>query len=114
LKQGINVLEHAGYSATPYVAICFAFQVICDACGYLVCQACLRKRRHVRDDRGVSIVKHVAGVDDFESAVATYWAACHRWPKAKITLRQEARIIHKSWEANRLAPCRANAGSTCV
>jgi len=34
--------------------------------------------------------------------VATYWAACHRWPKAKITLRQEARIIHKSWEANRL------------
>ena len=23
-------------------------------------------------------------------------------PKAKITLRQEARIIHKSWEANRL------------
>ena len=87
---------------TPYVAICFAFQVICDACGYLVCQACLRRRRHVRDDRGVSIVQHVAGVDDFESAVATYWAACHRWPKAKITLRQEARIIHKSWEANRL------------
>jgi hypothetical protein len=102
LKQGINVLEHAGYSATPYVAICFAFQVICDACGYLVCQACLRRRRHVRDDRGVSIVQHVVGVDDFESAVATYWAACHRWPKAKITLRQEARIIHKSWEANRL------------
>jgi hypothetical protein len=51
---------------------------------------------------GVSIVQHVAGVDDFESAVATCWAACHRWPKAKITLRQEARIIHKSWEANRL------------
>ena len=23
-------------------------------------------------------------------------------PKAKITLRQEARIIHKSWEANKL------------
>ncbi len=63
---------------TPYVAICFAFQVICDACGYLVCQACLRRRRHVRDDRGVSIVQHVAGVDDFESAVATDWAACHR------------------------------------
>jgi hypothetical protein len=73
----------SGYSATPYVAICFAFQVICDACGYLVCQACLRRRRHVRDDRGVSIVQHVAGVDDFESAVATDWAACHRWTEGK-------------------------------
>jgi len=26
-------------------------------------------------------------VDDFETAVATYWTACRPWPKAKITLR---------------------------
>ena len=25
-----------------------------------------------------SIMQHVAGVDDFERAVATYWAACRR------------------------------------
>jgi hypothetical protein len=50
------------------------------------------------DDQGNSIMQHVAGVDDFETAVATYWAACRRWLKAKITLRQEARIIEKSRE----------------
>jgi hypothetical protein len=32
-------------------------------------------RIDVWDDRGDSIVQHVAGVDDFETAVATYWAA---------------------------------------
>jgi hypothetical protein len=35
--------------------------------------------------------------DDIEAAVATYWAACRRWPRAKITLRQAARIVHKNW-----------------
>jgi hypothetical protein len=44
-------------------------------------------------------MRHIAGVDDFETAVATYWAACRRWPKAKITLRQGARVVHKSWES---------------
>jgi hypothetical protein len=55
-------------------------------------------RVDIWDDQGTSIMQHVAGVDDFETAVATYRAACRRWPKAKITLRQEARIIEKSWE----------------
>jgi hypothetical protein len=54
-------------------------------------------RIDVWDDRRDSIVQHVAGVDDFETAVATFWAACRRWPKAQITLRQGARIIEKSW-----------------
>jgi hypothetical protein len=40
----------------------------------------------------------VAGVDDFEVAVATYWATCRRWPKAKITMRQAARVVHRNWE----------------
>jgi hypothetical protein len=40
------------------------------------------------DDTGDSIVEHVAGVDDFEVAEATYRAAVARWPAARITLRQ--------------------------
>jgi len=35
-----------------------------------------------------SIVEHVAGVDDFQVAEATYRAAVARWPAARITLRQ--------------------------
>jgi hypothetical protein len=52
-------------------------------------------RVDVWDGAGDSIVEHVAGVDDFETAV--YWAAVRRWPKAKITLRQGARVVMKNW-----------------
>jgi hypothetical protein len=52
-------------------------------------------RIDIWDDHGDSIERHVAGLDDFETAVAAYWTACRRWPKAKIALRQEARIIAK-------------------
>jgi hypothetical protein len=45
-------------------------------------------RIDIWDDAGDSIVEHVAGVDDFEVAVVTYWAAVRRWPLARITLRQ--------------------------
>ena len=41
----------------------------------------------------MSIVEHVAGVDDFEVAEATYRAAVARWPRARITLRKGARVI---------------------
>jgi hypothetical protein len=34
--------------------------------------------------------------EDFEEAVATYRAACQRWPDAAITLRQGARVIEDS------------------
>jgi len=44
----------------------------------------------------VSIVEHVAGVDDFEVAEATYRAAVARWPRARITLRKGARVIEDS------------------
>jgi hypothetical protein len=44
---------------------------------------------------GNSIVEHVAGVDDFEVAEATYRAAVARWPAARITLRQGARVVMK-------------------
>jgi len=43
-----------------------------------------------------SIVEHVAGVDDFAVAEATYRAAVARWPAARITLRQGARIVYES------------------
>jgi hypothetical protein len=41
------------------------------------------------DDTG-----HVAGVDDFEVAEATYRAAMARWPAARITLPQGVRVVH--------------------
>jgi hypothetical protein len=53
-------------------------------------------RVDIWDDTGDSIVEHVAGVDDFEVAVATYRAAVMRWPTARITLRQGARVIEDS------------------
>jgi len=42
---------------------------------------------------GESIVEHVAGVEDYDVALATYHAACKRWPGTPITLRQGARVI---------------------
>jgi hypothetical protein len=53
-------------------------------------------RVDIWDDAGDSIVEHVAGVDDFEVAEATYRAAVAHWPKARITLRQGARVIEDS------------------
>ena len=38
-------------------------------------------------------VEHVADVDDLTIALATYHAACKRWPHKAITLRQGARVI---------------------
>ena len=43
-----------------------------------------------------SIVEHVAGVEDYQIALATYRAACERWPGTPITLRQGARVIEDS------------------
>jgi hypothetical protein len=53
-------------------------------------------RVDIWDDTGDSIVEHVAGVDDFEVAEATYRAAVARGPAARITLRQGARVIEDS------------------
>jgi hypothetical protein len=43
---------------------------------------------------GKSIVEHVAGVEDYEIALATFRAACQRWPGIPITLRQLVRCNH--------------------
>jgi hypothetical protein len=45
---------------------------------------------------GESIVEHVAGIEDYQVALATYRAACERWPGTPITLRQGARVIEDS------------------
>ena len=45
---------------------------------------------------GESIVEHVAGVQDYQLALATYRVACERWPGTPITLRQGARVIEDS------------------
>jgi hypothetical protein len=36
---------------------------------------------------GESIVEHVAGVEDYQVALATLRAACQRWPGTPIMLR---------------------------
>jgi len=43
-----------------------------------------------------SIVEHIAGVEDFQVALATYRAAVERWPGGAIMLRQGARVIKDS------------------
>ena len=45
---------------------------------------------------GESIVEHVAGVEDYQVALATYGGACERWPGTPITLRQGVRVIEDS------------------
>lgn len=55
-----------------------------------------RHRIDMWDAAGDSIIEHLAGVDDFGVAVATYRAAVARWPKEVIMLRQGARLVHDS------------------
>jgi len=42
------------------------------------------------------MLEHVAGVEDYQVALATYRAACERWPGTPITLRQGARVFEDS------------------
>jgi hypothetical protein len=43
-----------------------------------------------------STTEEVASVEDFLLAMATYHAACRRWPQARITLRQRGKVIEDS------------------
>jgi hypothetical protein len=47
-------------------------------------------------DDGQYILEHLAGVENLIVARAAYRAACERWPKARITLRQGARVVEDS------------------
>jgi hypothetical protein len=53
-------------------------------------------RIDIWDDDGSKVVDHVAYIDDFELAEATYQAAVKRWPNARVILRQGARTVHDS------------------
>src|SRR5262249_18389252 len=53
-------------------------------------------RVDVWDANGESIVEDIAGVEDYQVALATYHAACQRWPGIPITLRQGVRVIEDS------------------
>jgi hypothetical protein len=43
-----------------------------------------------------SIVEYVAGVEDYQVALAAFRAACERWPGTPITLRQGARELSRT------------------
>jgi hypothetical protein len=55
------------------------------------------------DADGENVIEHLAGVEDLQVAMATYLAACQRWPETPITLRQgtrnheHARVRRFSW-----------------
>ena len=49
-----------------------------------------------RLDPSGNVVQRVADVDDLAVAVATYEAACKRWPGNCFTLRQGSRVIADS------------------
>jgi hypothetical protein len=49
-----------------------------------------------RLDEAGELFEHLAGVEDFELAVAIYRAAVARWSDARIMLRQGARVVHDS------------------
>ena len=59
----------------------------------------MKDRQHFKhridmwDAAGDNILEHLASVEDFDVAMAAYHAACLRWPTARITLRQGARIL---------------------
>ena len=51
------------------------------------------------DATGDTLMEQIASVGDhLLVALATYRAAVQRWPHAKITLRNRARVIEQSWE----------------
>ena len=47
---------------------------------------------------GENPIEQIATVGDYLVALETNRAAVRRWPAAKITLRNRARVIEKTWE----------------
>jgi hypothetical protein len=45
---------------------------------------------------GESIVEHVAGVEDYQVALATYRVACEHWPGTPHHIAAGARVIEDS------------------
>jgi hypothetical protein len=55
-------------------------------------------RIDVWDSEANNVVEHLAGIEDHMMAFAAYCAAIAAKPKEKITLRQGARVVMKSWK----------------
>ena len=64
-------------------------------------RSCVVRPRRYRHNN--SILDYVAAVADFAVARAAYRAACRRWPEAKITLRQGARVMERNWSTSEAA-----------
>jgi hypothetical protein len=47
------------------------------------------------DDTG-EILEHLGGIEDYLIAAQLYQVAVKRWPKARIQMRQEARVVYDS------------------
>jgi hypothetical protein len=47
---------------------------------------------------GENLMEQIAAVGDYLVALETYRAAVKRWPKDKITLRNRARVLERSWQ----------------
>jgi hypothetical protein len=61
----------------------------------------MKKRTHFAHrvdmlDSGGELLEHLAGVEDYELAETTWFAAMKRWPKARVILRQGARVVKDS------------------
>jgi hypothetical protein len=50
------------------------------------------------DATSENLVEQIAAVGDYLVALQTYLAAVRRWPGAKITLRNRAMVLERSWE----------------
>jgi hypothetical protein len=50
-------------------------------------------RVDIWDDTGDSIVEHIAGVEDYQVALATYRAACERWPGTGARVIEDSRRL---------------------
>jgi hypothetical protein len=55
-------------------------------------------RIDIWDMAGDNVVDHLAGLDDYLMAVAAYRAVAENRPSEKISLRQGARIVLKTWD----------------
>ena len=71
-------------------------------------------RIDIWDDAGVSIVEHVAGVDDFEVAEATYRAAVARWQGRGSPCDRASGWCMIRANAPALLPCHACPDPTVV
>jgi hypothetical protein len=58
-------------------------------------------RIDILTDDGKNILEHLPGLENLIVARAAYRAACERWPNARITLRQGARVVEDSRRGTR-------------